>query len=373
MSSNNDTLIHPNRIVREKRDVRWQMNYNHNGNEDSYFDADDPAADGEPMPSSESPRLSLDDEIKLFESQFAQQARQMNQQQQAPPQPAAPQGPDVSFAEEALLYSSDRSAEEVQHMWYNREELNEFKNERKEVVRVLKKANFNLSKVEATGLYCLRGYEPYFSVEVNKAMKYARTLVLSLVLQEQERQQAEGIYYDAYAMEQAVAPASEWARENALQLGRNDEVEAFDEYSGYFRDDCEPLDFNDSCGEALDYNCTKTVATVATATSSTSYSQDDDYRSMTSDPDENDSLAYYAAHNDHLATIPDPLSSSEQEQDRAATLLGKRKDVVEQPPFSSRPHVQQHQQDTDEIAERLDSALKLVAALKATSSTSMRR
>ena len=48
--------------------------------------------------------------------------------------------------------------------------------------------------------------------------------------------------------------------------------------------------------------------------------------------------------------------------------MGKRKDVVEQPAFTSRPHVaeegEEEEEETDEIAERLDSALKLVAALK---------
>ena len=370
-------------IIGRQEDVRWQMNYIQHqgvGSDASFYDnTEDPAADGEPLPRPLSAeRLSLDDEIKRFEAQFAQQAREMNQQQQAPPALAsAPQGPSVNFAEEALLYGSDQSEEEVLFMWYNREELNEFKSERKEVVKALKRANFNLSAVEATGRYCLRGYEPYFSMEVNKAMKYARTLVLSIVLQEQQRQRVEGIYYDASAMHQAIAPASEWARDNALQLGRNDEVEAFDEYAGFFHDDEESESrdcYNDSSSDSLDYSnnniCTNS-SVVTAATSSSHFSQDDDCRSMVSHPHGNDSLAYYAAHSstntNNLETI--------LEQDPAATLLGKkRKDVVEQPPFASRPHVQpqQHdQEETDEIAERLDSALKLVAALKATGS--MRR
>ena len=373
---------HDTRIGRQQ-DVRWQMNYHQAGA--SNFDSENPAVDGESMSRSLSDeRLSLDDEIKRLEAQFAQQAREMNQLQQDPaPSAIAPRRRSVNFAEEAFLYGSDQSEEEVEYMWYNRTELNRFKNERKEVVKALKKANFNLSAVESTGRYCLRGYEPYFSMEVNKAMKYARTMALSLVLQEQERQRADGTYFDPDLMREAVAPASEWARENALQLGRNDEVEAFDEYAGFFQDDvdCGPFDCysdeSNSCTESLDYNNDNNACTTSTGVGSTAASsQDDDCRSMVSHPHSNDSLAYYAAHH---GNSNNNLEITAPEQDNAATLLGKRKDAVEQPPFASRPHVQQQQQqqqeqeETDEIAERLDSALKLVAALKATSSISMRR
>jgi hypothetical protein len=136
----------------------------------------------------------------------------------------------VCFAEEALLYSSDRTYGEVKSSWYNRDELNDFKAERKDIVRVLKRAHFDLARVEATGKYCLRGFEPYFSMQVNKAMKYARSLVSNLVLSEQESQRNQGIYYDPDAMRCACWHASEWARENALHLGQNDEEEVYGEY-----------------------------------------------------------------------------------------------------------------------------------------------
>ena len=435
-NDSNDTMMQHHPRIGPQHEIRLQMNYSGTGLED----ADDPAADGdheddfEPLPAISG--LSLDDEIKRFEAaqrqlqqqQLLQQQQQqllLQQQQpqqvveQAPPVPPQPQpqqpetdallrsplygsGSGVTFAEEALLYSSNRTPEEVQHVcWYNRTELGAFKHERKEVVKALKRSNFDLGAVEQTGLYCLRGYEPYFSLEVNKAMKYQRTLVLSMVLQEQERQRAQsssdgvvgGYWYDDVAMEQTVSPASEWARENALQLGRNDELEAFEEYAEYFREDAAATtkncgsgscnnddDFIDICEPALD----GTAAAISTTTTTPSQQQQDEDFYL----QQQDSLAYYSAHNDHLAiTLPDttttttttPASSPsspedeiEEEQPRNASLLGKRKDVVEQPAFTSRPHVDEMPADeeTDEIAERLDCALKLVAALKSYKSSS---
>jgi len=449
--SNDDTIMqHHPRIIGPQHEIRLQMNYSGTALEDAV--EENPALgdnneddDFEPLPAISG--LSLDDEIKRFEAaqrqlqqqQLLQQQQQLLlQQQQQVVEPSAPPVPQsetdaqqqlsplycsgsggVTFAEEALLYSSNRTPEEVQHVcWYNRTELGAFKNERKEVVKALKRSNFDLSAVEQTGLYCLRGYEPYFSLEVNKAMKYQRTLVLSLVLQEQERQRAQsisgsGYWYDDVAMEQTVSPASEWARENALQLGRNDELEAFEEYAEYFREDaaattkncgsgggsCNDGDFIGICEPALDVHETAAAAaTVDNATTTTTQSQqqqDEDFYLQ-----QQDSLAYYSAHNDHLAnTIPDTttttttpasLSSPEDEPEEEeppqtlpaaasrnnASLLGKRKDVVEQPAFTSRPHVDEmpvDDEETDEIAERLDSALKLVAALKSYKSSSSSR
>lgn len=139
----------------------------------------------------------------------------------------------VGFADSALLYSSDRTHDEVNRMWYSKDELATFKNERKLVVKALKRANFNVAAVERSGKYCLRGYEAYFSLDVNKAMKDARTLVTSLVLTEQERQRSLGVHDDE-AIRFACSSVSQWACDNASKLGENDEIDVYGMYDSEY-------------------------------------------------------------------------------------------------------------------------------------------
>jgi hypothetical protein len=162
---------------------------------------------------------------------------QLQQQQQSIPKRKA-----VGFADSALLYSSDRTYEEVNRMWYSKDELATFKNERKLVVKALKRANFNVAAVERSGKYCLRGYEAYFSLDVNKAMKDARTLVTSLVLTEQERQRSLGIHDDE-AIRFACSSVSQWACDNASKLGENDEIDVYGIYDSEYIMDY--VDYND--------------------------------------------------------------------------------------------------------------------------------
>jgi hypothetical protein len=140
---------------------------------------------------------------------------------------------EVSFADSALLYSSDRTIDEVSRMWYTKDELANFKNERKGIVKVLKRTNFDVAAVERSGKYCLRGYEAYFSLEVNKAMKDARSLALSLVLTEQDRQRALGIR-DVEAIRFACSAVSQWACDNAVKLGEDDEMDVYGIYDDAF-------------------------------------------------------------------------------------------------------------------------------------------
>ena len=149
----------------------------------------------------------------------------------------------VAFADSALLFSSDRTPEEVGRMWYSKDELAIFKNERKLVVKALKRANFNLDVVERSGKYCLRGYEAYFSLDVNKAMKDARTLVTSLVLTEQERQRNLGMRDDE-ALRFACSSVSQWACDNALKLGENDEMDVYGSYDS---------EYNNNNNSSMDY------------------------------------------------------------------------------------------------------------------------
>lgn len=163
---------------------------------------------------------------------------QFQQQQQQ----SMPKRKSVGFADSALLYSSDRTQDEVNRMWYSKDELATFKNERKLVVKALKRANFNVAAVERSGKYCLRGYEAYFSLDVNKAMKDARTLVTSLVLTEQERQRSLGAHDDE-AIRFACSSVSQWACDNASKLGENDEIDVYGMYDSEYSMDY--ADFDD--------------------------------------------------------------------------------------------------------------------------------
>ena len=171
--------------------------------------------------------IPLDEHVKQLEKwKRANEERLWKESQQ---QQQRPRKKVVQFADTALLYSSDRSYDEdVLPAWYTRDELQVFKQQRKEIVQTLKRFDFDLLAVERR--YCLRGYEPYFSLQVNKAMKYARSLVQSLVFTEQERQWKHGLV-EPEAIRESSCCASQWARDNALQLGKNDEMEVFGEYA----------------------------------------------------------------------------------------------------------------------------------------------
>jgi len=99
----------------------------------------------------------------------------------------------VSFAEEALVYSSDWLEEEVQGAWYTRNDLLRFKKDRKDTVKLLKHLDFDLGAIDHDQI-CLRGFEAYFSIEINKATKYARELVAMAVFAEQNRQRSVGVF-----------------------------------------------------------------------------------------------------------------------------------------------------------------------------------
>lgn len=131
----------------------------------------------------------------------------------------------VSFADHALVYPNDRTEDEVYRMWYSSEELAEFKKERRELVKVLKSLGFNLEAVDQTQ-HCLRGFEAYFSVEVNRATKYTRELALTVVFAEQNRQRVH-CYFDWEALRLASQSATQWSLCNALDLGNRDAVVSY--------------------------------------------------------------------------------------------------------------------------------------------------
>jgi hypothetical protein len=118
---------------------------------------------------------------------------QMNKRRRALPKLPPPKR--VSFAEDALLYSGDVTAEEVINGWYTVGDYQGFKKDRKEAIRMIKKNGFKIDNIESAG-HCLRGFEPYFSLEINRGIKHARETALRNVLREQQRQIQLGIHDD---------------------------------------------------------------------------------------------------------------------------------------------------------------------------------
>jgi hypothetical protein len=146
------------------------------------------------------------------QQQYQRQLQQLRQQQ--PPKRR------VTFAEDVYLYPSlHASPEHVKPLWYSADELADFKKERRNIVKQLKKAQFDLSQVPRK--YCLRGYEAYFSLNINKATKCARELCISVVAVEQARQRATGAY-NPEALRHVCSQATQWARDNGIALGAQD-------------------------------------------------------------------------------------------------------------------------------------------------------
>jgi hypothetical protein len=131
----------------------------------------------------------------------------------------------VSFAENAYLYPNDKTEEEVRSCWYTNEDLACFKKERRGVIKMLKTVNFNIRALDTSRL-CLRGFEAYFSVEINKVTKHSRALVFRVVLTEQHRQRCLG-FSDSELVKAVSQQASQWALRNAIELGSLDAAESY--------------------------------------------------------------------------------------------------------------------------------------------------
>jgi hypothetical protein len=131
----------------------------------------------------------------------------------------------VSFAEDAFLYPSERLIEDLEESWYSKDDLASFKKERKAVIRALKRVGFDTNAVDKQK-YCLRGYEPYFSIEVNKALKHSRAMLTSTVLSEQKRQKMLNIY-ELETIRDCSCNESARARHSSHELGVLDSLECF--------------------------------------------------------------------------------------------------------------------------------------------------
>lgn len=106
------------------------------------------------------------------------------------------------------------------YLLLQKDELAVFKGERKDLIRELKRVNFDLDQIDRS-VFHLRGLEPYLSVKYNKYMQKKRSSVLQTVLLEQKVQKGHGIK-DADALRVSCCQASAWARERAADLGRRD-------------------------------------------------------------------------------------------------------------------------------------------------------
>ena len=98
--------------------------------------------------------------------------------------------------------------------------MSQFKKERKDLIRELKKVNFDLDKIDRSRFH-LRGLEAFLSISYNKMMQNKRAEVLETVLAEQRSQKSRGVS-DVDALRDACRDASAWARERAEDLGRRD-------------------------------------------------------------------------------------------------------------------------------------------------------
>jgi hypothetical protein len=70
----------------------------------------------------------------------------------------------VRFTPILSVYVNSVDSEEVfQDYWYSKNDLRSFKGERKDIIRMLRRVNFDASRIDTTA-YDLRGLEPYSSV-----------------------------------------------------------------------------------------------------------------------------------------------------------------------------------------------------------------
>ena len=103
---------------------------------------------------------------------------------------------------------------------FQKDELSEFKGERKDLIRELKRVNFDLDQIDRS-VFHLRGLEPYLSIKYNKYMQKKRSSVLQTVMLEQKLQKQRGMK-NSESLRVACCEASVWARERAADLGRRD-------------------------------------------------------------------------------------------------------------------------------------------------------
>jgi hypothetical protein len=130
----------------------------------------------------------------------------------------------VGFSSQVMEFHNPRDLEEIETSWYSKDERAVFKEERKTIIRALKKVNFDLSRIDQT-VYQLRGLEAYLSLSFNKLMLRKRTEVIKSVMAEQARQRSQGIR-DSEALRDVSCGPTEWASGKGLELGHKDAQDA---------------------------------------------------------------------------------------------------------------------------------------------------
>ena len=129
----------------------------------------------------------------------------------------------VEFASHVLIHFSPNNLEDIETCWYTKDDLADFRNERKAIVKALHTAKFDLNQIDSSR-YNLRGLEPYFSPHINKMMQRRRINLVKSVLAEQARQKQQGIV-DTEAISKISCAQTEWARDRGQELGFNDALE----------------------------------------------------------------------------------------------------------------------------------------------------
>lgn len=118
----------------------------------------------------------------------------------------------------------------AKHCWYSRGELKKIKSERKEIVRALRRVNFDVNSIDRS-MFELRGLEAYLSPEAIRTTLKKRKETLEMVFTEQTRQrQCEGGKLDVESIHDASLKGSEWFRNRALEVAERDANEALDLY-----------------------------------------------------------------------------------------------------------------------------------------------
>lgn len=114
--------------------------------------------------------------------------------------------------------------------WYSREELKLIKNERKEIVRSLRRVNFDVRSIDPS-VHELRGFEAYLSPDIMGTTQRKRKEALQTVLNEQDRQrQPAGGKRNVERLQLASLRVTKWFRTRAFEIAEKDAKEAQELY-----------------------------------------------------------------------------------------------------------------------------------------------
>lgn len=209
-----------------------------------------------------------------------------------------------------------------------KEELSVFKQERKALVKVLKRVQFDLSAVDTT-VHCLRGYEAYFSIQANKEYKMKRQMVWKAVLQEQARQRGLG-RMDAMMTQLVSSHATQWARDTATELGMRDAQVALVIFMDYMQEQQEDDDIDEDC---LSFDDEYDDAPIAV-----NWNEPLDFGE---DPSLRPELDFSLRHNNNNFSADDsmePLQLSSQELNRSRLSNSRMLNISNHPGSSSHGH-----------------------------------